>query len=185
MLDSAAMKTPNRPDALPLPTIRRYPAYLRSVRARLSRGETSVSSAALAAELGLDPAVARRVGLLHDVGKALDETASGPHALAGADFLRKCGEPKEVTDGVAGHHGETEEVTLYATLASGRIQPQRIEEVVESVRQNWDARLLEIGSEAAAEADVDAMATAMVDMLGRIFLGEKVKPVTIPCTLAP
>ena len=35
------------------------------------------------------------------------------------------------------------------------------------------------------EADVDAMATAMVDMLGRIFLGEKVKPVTIPCTLAP
>ena len=72
----------------------------------------------MAAELGLDPAVARRVGLLHDVGKALDETASGPHALAGADFLRKCGEPKEVADGVAGHHGETEEVTLYATLAS-------------------------------------------------------------------
>ena len=72
----------------------------------------------MAAELGLDPAVARRVGLLHDVGKALDETASGPHALAGADFLRKCGEPKEVADGVAGHHGETDEVTLYATLAS-------------------------------------------------------------------
>ena len=52
------------------------------------------------------------------VGEALDETAEGPHAVAGADFLRSCGEPAEVCDGVAGHHGEVERVTLYATLAS-------------------------------------------------------------------
>ena len=80
--------------------------------------EVSRYAGMMAAELGLDPALARRVGLLHDIGKALDETAEGPHAVAGADFLRSCGEPAEVCDGVAGHHGEVERVTLYATLAS-------------------------------------------------------------------
>ena len=60
MLDFAGMETPTRPDALPLPTIRRYPAYLRSVRARLARGESSISSASLAAELKLDPVLVRK-----------------------------------------------------------------------------------------------------------------------------
>ena len=60
MLDFAGMETPIRPDALPLPTIRRYPAYLRSVRARLARGESSISSASLAAELKLDPVLVRK-----------------------------------------------------------------------------------------------------------------------------
>ena len=72
----------------------------------------------MAAEMGLDEALARRVGLLHDIGKALDQTAEGPHALAGAEFLRACGEPAAIVDGVAGHHGETESQTVYAALAS-------------------------------------------------------------------
>ena len=72
----------------------------------------------MAAEMGLDEAVARRVGLLHDVGKALDQSAEGPHALAGAEFLRACGEPPVVVDGVAGHHGETESQSVYAALVS-------------------------------------------------------------------
>lgn len=72
----------------------------------------------IAAEIGLDPALARRIGLLHDIGKALDQEIEGPHAAIGADFLRKCGEVAEVVDGVAGHHGEVENVTVYAVLAS-------------------------------------------------------------------
>ena len=72
----------------------------------------------MADELGMDAALARRVGLFHDVGKALDETAEGPHAIAGGDFLRKCGEAADVADGVAGHHGEAPETTQYAVLAS-------------------------------------------------------------------
>jgi len=60
VLDFPGMETPNRPDALPLPTIRRYPVYLRAVRARRARGEANVSSAALAAELGLDPVLVRK-----------------------------------------------------------------------------------------------------------------------------
>ncbi|MBR1835696.1 MAG: redox-sensing transcriptional repressor Rex [Kiritimatiellae bacterium] len=50
----------HRSAALPLPTIRRYPVYLRAVRARRARGESNVSSAALAAELGLDPVLVRK-----------------------------------------------------------------------------------------------------------------------------
>ena len=72
----------------------------------------------MASELGLDPAVARRAGLLHDIGKALDETHEGPHAAVGAAFLRARGERQEVVDAVAGHHGEAGDPTVYAAVAS-------------------------------------------------------------------
>ena len=60
----------------------------------------------LAPELGLDPALARRVGLLHDIGKALDHEEMGAHADIGADFLDRQGEPPEVVAGVRGHHAD-------------------------------------------------------------------------------
>ena len=72
----------------------------------------------IAGEMGLDTATARKVGLLHDIGKALDQDYQGPHAKLGADFLRTCGEAPEIVEGVGGHHGEVENVTLYAVLAS-------------------------------------------------------------------
>ena len=60
----------------------------------------------MAAELGLDPQVARRAGLLHDVGKAVDHDVEGRHADIGADLLRKAGESEAVVDAVRAHHGE-------------------------------------------------------------------------------
>ena len=54
------MEGENERAALPLPTIRRYPVYLRAVRAKLARGEASVSSAVLASELGLDAVLVRK-----------------------------------------------------------------------------------------------------------------------------
>ena len=72
----------------------------------------------IAGEMGLDAAIARKVGLLHDIGKALEQDYQGPHAKLGADFLRTCGEAPEIVEGVAGHHGEVENVSLYAVLAS-------------------------------------------------------------------
>ncbi|MBQ7667255.1 MAG: ribonuclease Y [Kiritimatiellae bacterium] len=72
----------------------------------------------MASELGLDAQLARRIGLFHDIGKALDETHEGPHAAVGAAFLGGRGERKEVLDGVAGHHGETGDPTVYAALVS-------------------------------------------------------------------
>ncbi len=72
----------------------------------------------MAAELGLDPSIARRVGLFHDIGKALDHQIEGSHAIIGADLLRKHGENPVVYNAVAAHHGEVEGESPYAALAS-------------------------------------------------------------------
>lgn len=66
----------------------------------------------LAVELGLDAADAARSGLLHDVGKALGEEASGSHAVAGAEFIRRHGENETVVNAVASHHNEVDATVL-------------------------------------------------------------------------
>ncbi|HMO05954.1 MAG TPA: ribonuclease Y [Kiritimatiellia bacterium] len=71
----------------------------------------------MASELGLDAAIARRVGLLHDIGKAMDHAIEGSHALIGADFLKKHGETALVVNAVAAHHNEVEAESIYAILA--------------------------------------------------------------------
>src|SRR5262249_46173235 len=58
----------------------------------------------MAAEMGLDITVAKRAGLLHDIGKAINHEAEGPHALAGAEFIKRYGESDAVVNGVASHH---------------------------------------------------------------------------------
>ncbi|MBQ1925075.1 MAG: ribonuclease Y [Proteobacteria bacterium] len=70
----------------------------------------------MAAELGLDVKLARRVGLLHDIGKAMDHELEGSHADIGADFLKKHGESPLVCNAVAAHHAEVEPESIYAHL---------------------------------------------------------------------
>lgn len=72
--------------------------------------------AILAAELGLDPVPAKRAGLLHDIGKALEAEAEGSHALAGASLLRRLGEDPRVVNAVAAHHREVPPESPYAPL---------------------------------------------------------------------
>jgi len=60
----------------------------------------------LAAELGLDANLARRAGLLHDIGKALSHEVEGPHAIVGADLIKRHGESDAVINGVASHHND-------------------------------------------------------------------------------
>ncbi len=71
----------------------------------------------MAAELDLDVKLARRVGLLHDIGKAMDHELEGSHADIGADFLKKHGESQLVINAVAAHHAEVEPESIYAHLA--------------------------------------------------------------------
>ena len=71
----------------------------------------------IAAEMGLNQQIAKRVGLFHDIGKAVDHEVEGSHAIIGAQLLRKYGEPEEVCQGVASHHHEVEPVTVYGILA--------------------------------------------------------------------
>jgi ribonuclease Y len=72
----------------------------------------------MASELGLDPAVARRIGFFHDVGKALDHDAEGSHALIGGEFLKQHGESALVVNGVASHHEDVASEGLYGVLCS-------------------------------------------------------------------
>ncbi len=60
----------------------------------------------MANELGLDANIARRAGLLHDIGKALSHEIEGPHAIVGADLIKRHGESDAVVNGVASHHND-------------------------------------------------------------------------------
>lgn len=70
----------------------------------------------LAAELGLDSSVAKRAGLMHDIGKALSEEGHESHAIAGAKFVKKYGETDRVVNAVAAHHKEVEDESVYACV---------------------------------------------------------------------
>ena len=78
--------------------------------------ETAYFMGIIAAELGLDANKARRIGLFHDIGKAVDHEVEGSHAQIGADILRKHGEAKDVVQAVAAHHAEVEPASLYDVL---------------------------------------------------------------------
>ena len=78
--------------------------------------EVSNLARIMAEELGLDPKLARRAGLLHDIGKALDHDMEGTHVEIGVDVLRKYKENEKVINAVQAHHGDVEPQTLEAVL---------------------------------------------------------------------
>jgi ribonuclease Y len=71
----------------------------------------------LASELELDPKLAKRAGLLHDIGKAIDHQVEGTHAQLGAELLKKYGENEIVINAAEAHHEEKEFTSLYSLLA--------------------------------------------------------------------
>lgn len=70
----------------------------------------------MAAELGQDVTLAKRIGLLHDVGKGMSQEVDGAHALVGADFLKRHGEAAELTAAVASHHDDVPQEGLWHSL---------------------------------------------------------------------
>jgi ribonuclease Y len=72
----------------------------------------------LAAELGLDPAVARRAALLHDIGKALTHELDGSHAVIGAAFARRLGESEVIANAIGAHHTDEPFGSTYAHLVA-------------------------------------------------------------------
>ena len=70
----------------------------------------------MAAELGLKEKLARRMGLLHDIGKAIDHEVEGPHAVIGSKLAKKFGEAPHVVNAIAAHHEDIPPVTVYDIL---------------------------------------------------------------------
>ncbi len=70
----------------------------------------------MAAELGLDQKKAKRAGLLHDLGKAIDHEVEGPHATIGADLAKKHNESKEIVHAIAAHHEDVQPTSVLAVL---------------------------------------------------------------------
>jgi len=78
--------------------------------------EVSSIAKMLAAELGVNENIAKRAGLLHDIGKGVDHEVDGPHAVISADLARRYGETKEVVQAIAAHHEDVEPKGIYDVI---------------------------------------------------------------------
>lgn len=89
--------------------------------------EVAYLSQVIAGQLGLNGQIARRAGLLHDIGKAVDHEVEGGHPQIGADLLKRYGEKPEVINAAAAHHGDIEAESAYTpiVLAADAISASR------------------------------------------------------------
>jgi ribonuclease Y len=78
--------------------------------------EVSFLCGVMASELGLNVKQAKRAGLLHDIGKAVDHDVEGPHAIIGADLAKKYGESNQVVHAIAAHHEDIQPESILAVL---------------------------------------------------------------------
>lgn len=97
----------------------------------------------MAGELGADVRLARRIGLLHDIGKSVDQTQEGTHARIGAVLVKKYGESDEIVHAVESHHEEQTPKTIYAILtvaadAISAARPGARKEMLESYIQRLE-----------------------------------------------
>jgi ribonucrease Y len=99
--------------------------------------EVANLSAIMASELGLNPKLAKRAGLLHDIGKVPDDEPELPHAILGMKIAERCKEKPEICNAIGSHHDETEMTTLLAPIvqvcdAISGARPGARREVVEA-----------------------------------------------------
>lgn len=112
----------------------------------------------MAAELGMDVKKAKRAGLLHDIGKAVDHEVEGPHALIGADIAKKYNEGKDIIHAIAAHHEDQRPSTALAVLVQAAdslsgARPGARKELLENyVKRLEDLENIATGFEGVAKA---------------------------------
>jgi len=72
----------------------------------------------IATELGVNVTLAKKAGLLHDIGKGIDREVEGTHAAIGADLVKQWDKSAEVVQGIAEHHGETGSISMWGFITS-------------------------------------------------------------------
>jgi ribonuclease Y len=89
--------------------------------------EVGFLAGVMASELGVNVKLARRAGLLHDIGKAIDHEIEGPHAVVGAGIAKKYGESPKVVEAIAAHHGDEPQQSVldHVVDAANRLSSQR------------------------------------------------------------
>ncbi len=109
--------------------------------------EVAFLCGAMAAELGLNVKQARRAGLLHDIGKVMDASAEGSHAVVGADFIKKFGEDQDIVHAVRAHHEDVkpESILAHLVMAADALSGGR-PGIRKALKESYVSRLSDIES---------------------------------------
>ncbi|MGB9749255.1 MAG: ribonuclease Y [Caldisericia bacterium] len=144
--------------------------------------EVSSLAGIIASELHMDHRLAKRAGLLHDIGKAIDKETEGPHALIGADILRKYNENEEIIHAVASHHYDIplEKPLDFIIQAADAISASRPGVRNESIEQ-YIKRIEELEKIATSFEGVEKAYALQAGREVRVF----VKPDTIDDSILP
>src|SRR5438270_12701353 len=151
----------------------------------------------MGAEHGADVNVARRGGLLHDIGKGVSHEVEGPHALIGADIAKRLGQPPKVVHAIAAHHFEEEPQTVEAfvvqaadAISGARPGARRDSlesyvkrlEALENIANSFDGVDKSFAMQAGREVrivvkpeDIDDLGAARMAQIGRASCRERVE----------
>ncbi len=161
--------------------------------------EVAFLAGVMAAELGLNIKLAKRMGLLHDIGKAVDHEVDGPHALIGAKLARKYGETDAVVNAIAAHHEDKRPESVYdylvqaadalsgarpgarkETLENYVKRLEELEKVANSFEGVSNTFAIQAGREVRVIVESDKISDAKAGMLSRDIAAKIEETLTFP-----